>query len=174
MIQQTIRSLLFFLFIVMTIYCYGAGMMDYFAIYEPWKLIDADDFASFHQYQGFRIMTIFVIPSAIMTLFNLASVLFPPVYVKRRWLLYSLIAYAFDWIFSFTMQIPIQLELETRKDMYLIQELLRTNWWRFAADTAQFLIVMAILWRLLSKAQKSELKTRGRKIEELNELQPLH
>ena len=132
---------------MLAIYCYGAGMVDYFGIYEPWKLVDAEDFAAFHQYQGERVIKIFVIPSAIMTLFNIATVLFPPAYVKRSLLLYSLIAYAFDWIFSFTMQIPIQLVLETRKDMYLIEELLRTNWFRFAADTVQFLIVCTIMWQ---------------------------
>jgi hypothetical protein len=86
-----------------------------------------------------------------MTLFNIASVILPPAYVQRKWLVYSLIAYSFDWIFSFTMQIPIQLELETRKDMHLIEELLRTNWYRYAADTLQFLIVCVIIWKLLRK-----------------------
>ena len=148
---RLIRTALFWIFVILTIYCYGAGMMDYFAIYEPWKLIDAEDFAAFHQYQGVRVINIFVIPSAVMTLFNIATVILPPAYVQRKWLVYSLIAYAFDWIFSFTMQIPIQLELETRKDMHLIEELLRTNWYRYAADTLQFLIVCVILWKLLRR-----------------------
>lgn len=146
-----LRTAIFLIFIILTIYCYGAGMMDYFAIYEPWKLIDAEDFAAFHQYQGVRVINIFVIPSAIMTLFNIATVIAPPAYISRKLLVYSLIAYAFDWIFSFTMQIPIQLELETRKDLQLLEELLRTNWYRFAADTIQFLIVCFILWKLLRK-----------------------
>ncbi len=81
-----IRTALFWIFIILTVYCYGAGMMDYFAIYEPWTLIDAEDFAAFHQYQGIRVINIFVIPSAVMTLFNIASVILPPVYVKRKWL----------------------------------------------------------------------------------------
>jgi hypothetical protein len=34
-----------------------------------------------------------------------------------------------------TMQIPIQLQLEKAKDLQLIEKLLRTNWYRFAADT---------------------------------------
>ncbi len=69
--------------------------------------------------------------------------------------LYSLAAYAFDWIFSFSMQIPIQLELEKRKDMHLIEELLRTNWYRYAADTLQFLIVCFILWRLFRQMENA-------------------
>jgi hypothetical protein len=123
-------------------------MMDYFAIYEPWLLIDDEDFAGFHHYQGQRVMYIFVIPSAVMTIFNLLSLCLPPGYIKRKWLAWSLIAYSFDWIFSFTMQIPIQLELEQRKDMHLLAELLDTNWFRFAADTVQFLIVCALMLKL--------------------------
>lgn len=147
------RTILFFHFGILSIYCYGAGMMDYFAIYFPWKLIDSDDFPAFHQYQGQFGVSIFVIPSAIMTLFNIASLIFPPSFIARKWLLYSLIAYSFDWIFSFTMQIPIQLELQKRKDDALINELIRTNWWRFAADTLQFVIVCIVLWNLLKKLQ---------------------
>ncbi len=151
------RSLLLFLFIVSCIYCYGAGMMDYFAIYEPWKLIDEKIFASFHQYQGERVINIFVLPSAVMTLLNLAAALWPVEYVQRKWSRLALLAYAFDWIFSFTMQIPIQLQLEKAKDMQLIHELLRTNWYRFAADTIQFLFVLILLWQLLQKAQRLKI-----------------
>jgi hypothetical protein len=145
------RAAILFLFIVLTFYCYGAGMMDYFAIYEPWKLIDADDFAAFHQYQGKRIINIFVIPSAVMTLFNLLAAIFPVGNINVKWIWLSLLAYSFDWIFSFTMQIPIQLVLETKKDLYLIEELLRTNWYRFAADTLQFLFVCILLWEIIIK-----------------------
>ncbi len=144
-----------FLFIGMVFLCYGAGMMDYFAIYEPWKLIDSKDFAAFHQYQGVRVMSIFVIPSAVMTLLNILAFLFPAPYASRKLLGLALIAYAFDWIFSFTMQIPIQLKLSEGKNMQLLDELLRTNWWRFAADTIQFALVCALLWQLLRRLERS-------------------
>src|SRR5688500_2601001 len=96
--KETIRTGILFLFIIMVFYCYGAGMMDYFAIYEPWKLIRAEDFARFHQYQGERVISIFVIPSAVMTLLNILALLFPARYAGRKLLAYALIAYAFDWI----------------------------------------------------------------------------
>jgi hypothetical protein len=149
----TARTALLFFFILFTFFCYGAGMMDYFAIYEPWKLIDEEIFATFHQYQGKRVISIFVIPSAVMTLLNIAVLIFPPAYADRKLILFSLIAYAFDWIFSFTMQIPFQLKLEEAKSMELLDELLRTNWWRFAADTVQFVIVCVLVWKLLRELQ---------------------
>ena len=147
------RTILLFLFIVLTFYCYGAGMVDYFGIYEPWKLIPENDFAAFHQFQGERVVRIFVIPSAVMTLFNILVVIFPVQYISKKWAWLSLLAYTFDWIFSFTMQIPIQLELEKRKDMQLINELLYTNWFRFAADSLQVLFVCILLWQLLKKLE---------------------
>lgn len=147
------RTILLFLFIVLTFYCYGAGMVDYFGIYEPWKLIPENDFAAFHQFQGERVVRIFVIPSAVMTLFNIFVVIFPVQYISKKWAWLSLLAYTFDWIFSFTMQIPIQLELEKRKDMQLINELLYTNWFRFAADSLQVLFVCILLWQLLKRLE---------------------
>lgn len=154
---DTARTVILFLFILLTFYCYGAGMMDYFAVYEPWKLIDEKIFAAFHQYQGKRVINIFVIPSAVMTLLNILAVIFPVRYVAVKWLWLSLFAYSFDWIFSFTMQIPIQLKLEKAKNMHLIEELLRTNWYRFAADTLQFLFVCILVFLLLKQAQSIKL-----------------
>jgi hypothetical protein len=147
----TTRTFLLFLFIVFTFYCYGAGMVDYFGIYESWKLVGEKEFAALHQFQGTRVVNIFVIPSAVMTLLNILVVIFPPPYVSRKLLWLSLLAYAFDWIFSFTMQIPIQLQLSEGKNMALIDQLLQTNWWRFAADTIQFIIVGLLLVGMLKK-----------------------
>ena len=154
--KDTFRTLILFIYIFLSLYCFGTCMMDYFAIYEPWKLIDAEDFARFHQYQGVRVINIFVIPSAVMTLFNIAALLFPVNYVQKKWLWLSLLGVSLDWVFSFTMQIPIQLELETRKDMHLIQQLLDTNWFRFAADTFQVVFVCIIVWQLLKQSQEAK------------------
>jgi len=145
------RTGLFSLFLIMVFYCYGAGMIDYYGVYETWKLIDAKDFTAVHHFQGDRIVALFVIPSAVMTLLNILVLIFPPRYVSRRIILFALIAYLFDWIFSFTMQIPIQLKLAEQKNMELIGELLRTNWWRFGADTVQFIIVCWMLHSILNK-----------------------
>ncbi|MBC7937758.1 MAG: hypothetical protein H7Y86_20610 [Rhizobacter sp.] len=143
------RTIVLFIYIILSIYCFGACMMDYFGIYEPWKLIDADDFAAFHQYQGSRIIGIFVIPSGVMTLFGVAACIFPVKYVQKKWLWLSMLGVTFDWIFSFTMQIPIQLELETRKDLLLIDELLYTNWFRYLSDVFQVIFVLVILWQII-------------------------
>ena len=149
--KQTIRTAILFLFIALVFYCYGARMMDYFAIYNPWKLVGDAEFALFHQYQGTFIINIFVIPAAVMTLLNILVFLFPPRYLGRKLPGSALIVYAFDWIFSFTTQIPIQFKLDKGKNMELLDELLRTNWWRFAADTIHFAIICVLLWQLLRK-----------------------
>jgi hypothetical protein len=154
----TTRTIILFLFILTTFYCYGARVMDYFAIYEPWTLVDAKDFAAFHTFQGNRIICLFVIPAAVMTLLNIAALLLPSPHVSRKWIGVSLLVYAFDWIFSFTTQIPIQLKLNHAKDMELLHELLRTNWWRFTADSMHFLIVCIVLAKLLQRLQQQTIK----------------
>lgn len=149
--KDTIRTAILFLFIGLTFYCYGARMMDYFTIYHSWKLIGEADFAQLHKYQSTFIINIFVIPAAVMTLLNILALIFPAHYASRKLPGISLIVYAFDWIFSFTTQIPIQFKLHNGKSMELLDELLRTNWWRFTADTIQFIIVCVLLWQLLQK-----------------------
>lgn len=155
------RTIILFIYITLSIYCFGACMMDYFGIYEPWKLIDAKDFPAFHTYQGARVIGIFVIPLAITTLFGLSACLFPVSYVKRKWLWLSMLGLALVWILSFAIQIPIQLILNTRKDMQLLDELLYTNWFRFAADVFQVMFVLIILWKSLKQLAKQKFLQPG-------------
>lgn len=149
-----IRIAVLFTYIVLSIYCFGACMLDYFGIYEAWKLVDAKDFAVFHTFQGDRIIAIFVIPLAVATLFGLAACLFPVKYIPKTWLWLSLISVVIVWVLSFTIQIPMQFILNTKKDMQLIDELLYTNWFRFAADALQVVFVLIILWKLFKKELK--------------------
>jgi hypothetical protein len=152
------RTIILFLFILTTFYCYGARVMDYFAIYETWKLVDAKDFPGLHQFQSVRIISLFVIPAAVMTLLNIAAFLLPAPYVSRKWIGVSLLVYAFDWIFSFTTQIPIQFKLHHVKDVELLDELLRTNWWRFTADSLHFLMICVVFGKLLQRLQQLTIK----------------
>lgn len=158
--MNSFRNIILFLLIITTFYCYGAGMVDYFGIYETWKLVDEKDFTGLHHFQGQRVVAIFVIPSAVMTLINILTILFPVSYINKKLLWASLAAYSFDWIFSFTMQIPIQLQLAHGKDIGIINELLRTNWWRFAADTLQFLVICVLLWQLLQQNREMDISKR--------------
>lgn len=145
------RIVILFLYIVLSIYGFGAGMLDYFGIYEPWKLVGEKEFAAFHTFQGNRIIAIFVMPLAAATLLGLAACLFPVTGINKKWLWLSMLSMALVWILSFTIQIPIQLILNTRKDMQLLDELLYSNWFRFAADALQFICVLMILWQLFKK-----------------------
>ncbi|MBC7937759.1 MAG: hypothetical protein H7Y86_20615 [Rhizobacter sp.] len=156
------RVVILFIYLILSIYGFGACMLDYFGIYEPWKLVGETEFAAFHTFQGNRIIGIFVIPLAIATIFGLAACLFPVKYVKKKWLWLSMLSMTMVWILSFTIQIPIQFILNTRKDMQLINELLYTNWFRFAADAFQVVFVLVILWQLFQQHSKL-LRTEARK-----------
>lgn len=148
---NNIKRTILFLYIVLSIYGFGACMLDYFGIYEAWKLVDAEEFPAFHTFQGNRIIAIFVIPLGVATLLGLAACLFPVNNINTKWLWLSMLAMMLVWILSFTKQIPIQLILNTRKDMQLLDELLYSNWFRFAADAFQVIFVLILLWQLLKQ-----------------------
>lgn len=148
---NNIRITVLFLYIVLSIYGFGAAMLDYFGIYEAWKLVGADEFPAFHVFQGSRIIAIFVIPLAVATILGLAACLFPVKNVNKKWLWLSLLSMIVVWVLSFSIQIPMQLALDTKKDMQLLDELLYTNWFRFAADAFQVIFVLIVLWQLLKK-----------------------
>lgn len=148
---NSIRKIILFLYIILSIYGFGACMLDYFGIYEAWKLVGEEEFAAFHTFQGNRIIAIFVIPLAVATLLGLAACLFPVNNINKKWLWLSLLSMTLVWVLSFTIQIPIQLILNTTKDMQLLDELLYTNWFRFAADALQVIFVLPLLWQFFKK-----------------------
>jgi hypothetical protein len=148
------------LFFVLSFYCFGAGMMDGFIIYDGWRYVGNEEFSVMHMAMGKRIVLLFVLPMAILLVLNILLYWFRAAAIPKSWVTMALVSQLAGWLSSIFIQIPIQLELDKGKDEALLEKLIYTDWLRFIAWMLYIVIVISMLYRI----NKSYLPINRKKI----------
>lgn len=142
---------LFFIFSVLAIYSFGAGIMDSLAIYHSWRFVGETEFAQVHKETGDRIITFFVLPLLVCTILAVFLLWRRPAHLPKSLLWMAITCLAVAWISSAFIQIPIQFQLDKGKDVMLLNKLLDTDWIRIIAYVAFFGVVIAMLWQVYAQ-----------------------
>jgi hypothetical protein len=135
-------------FFVLSFYCYGAGTMDCFVIYDGWRYVGENEFAVFHQAMGQRIIALFVWPMMLLFVLNILQYWFRPPAIPRSWVTMALALQIVGWLSSIFIQIPIQFQLDKGKDEALLEKLILTDWIRVLAWSVYIIVVIAMLYRI--------------------------
>ena len=140
-------------FISLTFFSYGTAMMDYFLVYPSRLLIGEREFVPYHALLEERILPISVIPFGILTLFNIALLFLKLPSTLKKLVLASFVCLLLDWLSTIFIQIPINLQLNTGKDEYLIKYIMDTNWIRIVLESAQAGIALLVLGYSIHKRE---------------------
>jgi hypothetical protein len=135
-------------FYFLSFYCFGAGIMDSLVIYDGWRYVGAEEFATFHIAMGTRIINFFVFPMIILFVLNLVQYWVRPAAIPASWVTMALISQLVGWLSSIFIQIPIQLQLDKGKDEELLEKLIVTDWIRVIAWLLYTIMVLAMLARI--------------------------
>jgi hypothetical protein len=136
------------IFYVLSFYCFGAGIMDSFIIYDGWRYVGAEEFAAVHTANGQRIVLLFVLPMAILLVLNIMQYWFRPATIPASWVTMGVISQIVGWLSSIFIQIPIQLQLDKGKDEQLLEKLIVSDWIRVFAWLLYIIIIIAMLYRI--------------------------
>lgn len=109
------------LFFMLSFYCFGAGMIDSFAIYPSWLLVGEEEFVAVHQAGGQRIVLFLVLPILALTIIIIIMFWHRPVAIPKRLLWIAFVCQMISWLSSAFIQIPIQIQLDQGKDEALEQ-----------------------------------------------------
>lgn len=150
------KSNLTVLFFMLSFYCFGAGMLDSFALYHSWLFVGEDEFAAVHQAAGQRIVLIFVLPTFVLTIITILLFWYRPSIIPKYLIWMALGCQLVSWLSSAFIQIPIQLELDKGKDEALLNRLISTDWIRIIAWGIYIVIIVQIIFRLYSHYLKME------------------
>jgi hypothetical protein len=142
---------LFFIFCVLAIYSFGAGIMDSLAIYHSWRFVGEAEFARVHTEISDRIITFFVLPLLVCTILAVFLFWYRPASLPKKMVWMAMACLAVAWLSSVFIQIPIQFQLHEGKDVALLNKLHDTDWIRIIAYVAFFSVVISMLWRVSSK-----------------------
>jgi len=125
--KNKISGLVFSSYILLTFYVFGGGMVTSLVGYRIWKWVGQNEFPKFHQADNAHIIPVFVIffflsfiPQILLFWFR------PPVIPK--WMIWLALLFNLTMLISsVTIQIPIQIELDKRFSMELIERLIATD-----------------------------------------------
>jgi hypothetical protein len=133
------------IFFMLSFYCFGAGVIDSFAIYHSWLFVGADEFPAVHQAAGQRILLFLVLPMVVLTVITVLMFWIRPNIISKRLLSLAFICQIVSWLSSAVIQIPIQFQLDHGKDEVLLNKLISTDWIRIIAWLIYIVIVVQIL-----------------------------
>ena len=125
--KAKIATVIFSIYILLSFYVLGGGMVDSLVVFRTWHLIGADEFPKFHQLDNALIIPTFVIFFFLSFIPQLLLFWFRPAVIPKWMILLALGFNITMLVSSITIQIPIQMELDKRFSLELIDRLITTD-----------------------------------------------
>jgi len=119
--KNKISTIVFSVYILLSFYVFGGGIVNSLVAYRTWRAVGANEFPEFHQIDSALIIPLFVI-------FFFLSFIPQILMIISRWLVWSALFFNLITLVStITIQIPIQVELDKRLSLELIEKLISTD-----------------------------------------------
>src|SRR5688572_27750499 len=125
--KNKISALVFSIYILLTFYVFGGGMVTSLVGYRIWKWVGPNEFAKFHQADNAHIIPVFVIFFFLSFIPQVLLFWFRPAAIPKWMVWIGLLFNLTMLISSITIQIPIQLKLDEGFSMELIEHLISTD-----------------------------------------------
>ena len=125
--KNKISTIVFSVYILLTFYVFGGGIVNSLVAYRTWRAVGANEFPEFHQIDSALIIPLFVIFFFLSFIPQILLFWFRPMVIPR-WLVG--LAFIFNHITlvpTIIIQIPIQVELDKQFSLELIERLISTD-----------------------------------------------
>src|SRR5688572_23513966 len=125
--RNNISALVFSIYLLLTFYVLGGGMVTSLVGYRIWKFVGPNEFAKFHQADNALIVPVFVIFFFLSFIPQILLFWFRPAVIPKWMVWVALLLNLVMLVSSITIQIPIQMELDNKFSMELIERLISTD-----------------------------------------------
>ena len=125
--SNKISTLVFSIYLLLTFYVLGGGMVTSLVGYRTWKLVGPNEFPKFHQADNTHIIPVFVIFFFLSFIPQILLFWFRPTIIPKWMVGLALLFNLIMLISSITIQIPIQMKLDEGFSMELIERLITTD-----------------------------------------------
>ncbi len=125
--NNKISSIVFSVYILLTFYVFGGGIVNSLVSYKTWRWVGANEFPKFHQVDASLIIPLFVVFFFLSFIPQILLFWFRPTAVPKRLVWLALIFNLITLVSTITIQIPIQTELDKRFSAVLIERLISTD-----------------------------------------------
>jgi len=125
--MNKISTIVFSVYILLAFYVFGGGIVNSLVAYRTWRAVGENEFPKFHQIDSSLIIPLFVVPVFLSYIPQILLFWFRPVVISK-WLVWlALLFNLIALISTITIQIPIQIELDKRFSLELIERLISTD-----------------------------------------------
>jgi hypothetical protein len=148
-------SIVFVIAFALVFYTTGAAFIEGFVNYSSWHLIGPAEFQAFHKFITPRVLAFLVVPAAVGTVFSILMLWFRPTSIPI-WSVWLVIALQIvGWVATATVQIPIQLKLQSQGlSIPLVDHLIATNWW--LRRVPNIIMATLFLWMMVTALSKGK------------------
>ena len=150
--KNKISTIVFSVYVLLAFYVFGGGIVNSLVAYRTWRAVGANEFPEFHQIDSSLIIPLFVIFFFLSFIPQILLFWFRPMAISR-WLVWlALLFNLITLVSTITIQIPIQVELDKRFSLELIERLISTD---FIYRRIPMLLLAIINFIMLYKVVKN-------------------
>jgi len=125
--KNKISTIVFSIYILLSFYVFGGGIVNSLVAYRTWRAVGANEFPEFHHIDSALIIPLFVVFFLLSFIPQILLLWFRPMVVPK-WLVWLALFFNFITLVStITIQIPIQVELDKKFSLELIERLISTD-----------------------------------------------
>jgi len=125
--RNKISSIVFSIYILLSFYVFGGGIVNSLVAYRTWRWVGADEFPKFHQVDSTFIIPLFVIFFFLSFIPQILLFWFRPAVVPKWMVWLAFLLNLVTLISTITIQIPIQTQLDKSFSLELIEKLISTD-----------------------------------------------
>ena len=122
-----ISTIVFSVYILLAFYVFGGGIVNSLVAYKTWRAVGANEFPKFHQIDSALIIPLFVIFAFLSFVPQILLFWFRPKVISKKLVWVALFFNLISLVSTITIQIPIQVELDKRFSLELIDKLISTD-----------------------------------------------
>lgn len=149
--KNKISTFVFSVYILLAFYVFGGGIVNSLVAYRTWRAVGANEFPEFHHIDSSLIIPLFVVFFFLSFIPQILLFWFRPMVIPK-WLVWLALLFNFITLVStITIQIPIQVELDKKFSLELIERLISTD---FLYRRIPMLLLAAVNFMMLYKVVK--------------------
>ena len=125
--KNKISSLVFSIYILLSFYVFGGGIVNSLVAYRTWRWVGPEEFPKFHHVDSQQIIPLFVIFFFLSFIPQILLFWFRPIAISKWMIFLALLFNLITLISTVTIQIPIQTKLDQAFSLDLIEKLISTD-----------------------------------------------
>ena len=125
--KNKISTIVFSVYILLAFYVFGGGIVNSLVAYRTWRAVGANEFPKFHQIDSSLIIPLFVVFFFLSFILQILLFWFRPMVISQWLVLLALFFNVITLVSTIAIQIPIQVELDKKFSLELIERLISTD-----------------------------------------------